>query len=79
MKLFKLTNPCGVAISGRAFLSETNQPAKDVGFFISRFAECEKLDGLKVKEVAERLNKSLADVFVVRGMDATQKTNRSRN
>jgi len=70
MKLFKVTRSCGVAISGRAFLSETNQPAKDVGFFINRFAESQKLDGLKVKEVAEKLNKSLADVFVVKEMDA---------
>ncbi len=73
MKVFKLTKSCGVAISGRAFLSEKNQPAKDVGFFVNRFSESEKLDGLKVREIAERLNKSLGDVFVAREMDALKK------
>jgi hypothetical protein len=73
MKLFKLTSSCGVAISGRAFLNEKNQPAKDVGYFINRFAETEKLDGLKTKEIAERLNKSLGDVFVANEIDSLKK------
>src|SRR5260370_10885722 len=73
MKVFKLTKACGVAISGKAFLSESNQPVKDAGFFINRFAESEKLDDLKVKEVAEKLNKSLADVFVAREIEAIRK------
>lgn len=72
-KLFKLTNSCGVAISGRAFLSENNQPVKDVGFFINRFAESEKLDGLKVKEIAEKLNKNLGDIFVTKEIDTLKK------
>ena len=49
MKLFKLTNTCGVAISGRAFLNEKDQPVKDAGFFIRKFAETEKLEGLPKK------------------------------
>lgn len=73
MKLFKLTNSCGVAISGRAFLSEKDQPAKDVGFFVNRFAETEKLDGLKIKEIAEKLSKNLGDIFVVREIDSLKK------
>src|SRR5437879_1066272 len=73
MKLFKLTESCGVAISGRAFLSEDGQTAKDVGFFVNRFAESEKLNGLKVKEIAEKLNKSLADIFVTKEMEVLKK------
>jgi len=73
MKLFKLTNLCGVAISGRAFLSEKDQPAKDVGFFINRFAESEKIDGLKIKEIAEKLNEYLGDIFVTKEIDSFKK------
>ena len=70
MKVFKLTKACGVAIAERAFLSENNQPAKDVGFFINRFAKGEKLDGLATKDIAERLNRSLGDIFVARELEA---------
>jgi len=70
MKLFKLTHCCGVAIAGRAFLSERNQPAKDIGFFVDRFAKSENLNGLKVREIAERLNKSLGEIFVNREIEA---------
>jgi 20S proteasome alpha/beta subunit len=73
MKLFKLTNSCAVAISGRAFASEENQPAKDVGFFVNRFAESESLDGLKVREIAVKLNKLLGDIFVTREIEALKK------
>lgn len=73
MKVFKLTNSIGVAISGRAFFNENNQPVKDVGFFINKFAKNEKLDGLKTKEVAEKLNKYLADIFVSRELDNLKK------
>ena len=64
MKLFKITDTCGVAISGRAFLSESSQSPKDVGFFINRFVQQEKLDGLKIKEIAEKLNIYLKNIFV---------------
>ncbi len=70
MKVFRITASCGVAISGRAFLSEPNRPAKDVGFFINRFAKNETLDGLTTKEVAEKLNKYLADLFVTKELDS---------
>jgi hypothetical protein len=73
MKLFKLTDSCGVAISGRAFLSENNQPPKDVGFFINRFAESEKLESLKIRDVGEKLNQYLAGIFVQTEMDALRK------
>ena len=39
-KLFQLTERCGVAISGKAFLIEQNQEAgliKDTGYFINKF------------------------------------------
>lgn len=73
MKLFKLTDKCGVAISGRAFLSEKNQPAKDVGFFINRFAENEKIDGLTIKEISQKLNQSLGDIFVTSEINSLKK------
>lgn len=73
MKVFKLTDSSGVAISGRAFLSENNQPAKDVGFFINRFRENEKLENLKTKEIAEKLNKYLGDIFAMREIEALKK------
>jgi hypothetical protein len=72
-KLFKLTDSCGVAISGRAFLNETNQPAKDAGFFVKRFAESEKLSGLTVKQIAEKLNKCIGDIFVTRELEGVKK------
>lgn len=73
MKLFKLTNSCGVAISGRAFLNEKDQPAKDVGYFINKFAESEKLEGLKTKDIAEKLCKNLGDIFVAREIESLKK------
>ena len=36
-KVFKLTDRCGVAISGRAFLIDGDQQQKDVGYFITQF------------------------------------------
>src|SRR5438132_7444482 len=73
MKLFKLNHSCGVAISGRAFLNEDNQPPKDVGFFVKKFVESEKLDGVKARDIAERLSKSLGDVFVTRELEGIKK------
>lgn len=72
MKLFKLNDSCGVAISGRAYLNDNNS-IKDVGYFIKRFVESEKLKGLKVKEIAEKLNKNLGDIFVTKELDALKK------
>jgi hypothetical protein len=73
IKLFRLNNQCGAAISGRAFLNEPNQPAKDVGFFVKRFVESEKLDNLQVREIAEKLNKSLGDIFVTKELERIKK------
>jgi 20S proteasome alpha/beta subunit len=72
MKIFKLTGACGVAIAGRAFIREKNQP-RDIGFFVNRFAESESLDGLSAKDIAEKLNKYLGDLFVSAEMDALKK------
>jgi hypothetical protein len=73
MKVFQLTEFCGVAISGRAFLSQKSQPPKNAGFFVNRVAESEKLDGLSIKEIAEKLNKYLADLFVDAELEALRK------
>ena len=71
-KLFKLDDKCGVAISGRAFLTENNS-VKDVGYFIKRFAKTENIKDLKTKEIAERLNKYLGDIFASKELDALKK------
>lgn len=72
MKVFKLTSSCGVAISGRAFLSEPNQAVKDVGFFINRFATTDGLSLLATKEIASNLTTYLADLFVARDFEAVK-------
>lgn len=64
MKLFKLTDFSGVAISGKAFLNEENQPAKDVGYFINKFKKSEDIKNLPVKDIAVKLNKYLSDLFI---------------
>lgn len=73
IKIFKLNKNCGVAISGRAFLSENGENAKDVGFFINRFSKNEKLEGLTIKEIAEKLNKYLGNIFVAREINNLKK------
>ena len=73
IKLFKLTDFAGVAISGRAFINEDGQPLKNVGYFINKFKKTEKLEGITVKEIAEKLNKYLSDIFVKREIDALKK------
>ena len=73
IKLFKLTNFAGVAISGRAFINEDGQPLKNVGYFINKFKKTEKLERITVKEIAEKLNKYLSDIFVKREIDALKK------
>ena len=64
MKLFKLTEFSGVAISGKAFLNEESQSAKDVGYFINKFKKSEDIKNLSVKDIALKLNKYLGDLFV---------------
>ena len=73
IKLFKLTDFAGVAISGRAFINEDGQPLKNVGYFINKFKKTEKLERITVKEIAEKLNKYLSDIFVKREIDALKK------
>mgnify|MGYP001577111503 FL=1 len=73
IKLFKLTDFTGVAISGRAFINENGQPLKNVGYFINKFKKTEKLERITVKEIAEKLNKYLSDIFVKREIDALKK------
>lgn len=69
-KLFKITDLCAVAISGRAFINEDNKPIKDVGYFINEFKKLEDVKELKVKEIAEKLNKYLGDIYVKREMNS---------
>lgn len=69
-KLFKLTDNCGVAISGRAFLNEDGQTAKDVGYFINKFNSTEEIKDLSIKVIAEKLNDYLTKIFVKREVDA---------
>jgi hypothetical protein len=72
MKLFRLSDKCGVAISGRAFIEE-NGRVKDVGFFIKRFRKNEVLKGLSTKEIAEKLHKYLGDLYLQQDIDKKKK------
>ena len=63
-KLFKLTDYVGVSISGKAFLNEENKSVKDVGYFINKFRQTEDLKELTVRDIANKLNKYLSDLFV---------------
>jgi hypothetical protein len=73
MKLFKLTEFSGVAISGKAFLNEESQPAKDVGYFINKFKKSEDIKNLSVKDIAVKLNKYLGDLFVNKEKESLRK------
>ncbi len=73
VKIFKLTPFCGVAISGKAFISENGKSVKDVGYFIKRFRSTQKLDGLTVKEIAEKLAVYLGDLFVATDTEGIKK------
>jgi hypothetical protein len=63
-KLFKLTDFSGVAISGKAFLSEEGQAHKNVGYFIDKFRRTEDLRELSVRDIAIKLNNYLSAIFV---------------
>ena len=63
-KLFKLSDFIGVSISGKAFLNEGSQSVKDVGYFINKFRQTEDLKELTVRDIANKLNKHLGDLFV---------------
>ncbi len=64
LKLFKLSDYIGVSISGKAFLNGENQSVKDVGYFINKFKQTEDLKELTIRDVANKLNKYLGDLFV---------------
>ncbi len=75
-KLFKLTDRCGVAISGKAFLLEetkTSALIKDTGYFINKFKKSINIKNLEVKQIAEKLNKYLSDLFMVRDTNEIKK------
>jgi len=73
MKLFKLTERCGVAIAGRAFINEDKQPMKDVGYFIKRFLRTEKdVEKLSVKETAAKLGKYIGSIFIPRELESAK-------
>jgi hypothetical protein len=63
-KLFKLSDDIGVSISGKAFINEEGQSFKDVGYFINKFKREENLKELTVRDIANKLNKYLGDLFV---------------
>lgn len=63
-KLFKLSDYVGVSISGKAFLNEEKQSVKDVGYFINKFRQTEDLKELTVRDIANKLNKYLGDLFI---------------
>lgn len=73
MKIFKLNNNCGVGISGRAFLRENDQPAKDVGYYITRFTKEQNLEGVSTLEIAQRLNHYIGNIFIGREMEAMRR------
>lgn len=74
MKLFRLTKTCGVAISGKAFLSENGIHIKDAGYFINEFTKTEKLEEQNTEDIAEKLNHYLSGIYVAREFESL-KTN----
>jgi hypothetical protein len=63
-KLFRLTDRCAVAISGRAFLRGATHPVKEAGYFVEKFAEGQDLANFTTREITDQLNVALGDVFV---------------
>jgi len=72
-KLFKLADYIGVSISGKAFLNEDGQTIKDVGYFINKFRQVEDLKELTVRDIANKLNKYLGDLFVEKEIASLKK------
>jgi len=68
MKLFQLNDRVGVAIAGRAFLSDVNGVTKNIGWFIEEFKKKELKEKLSVKEIAQKLNDYLSGIFVDKEM-----------
>lgn len=63
-KLFELNRRAGVVIAGRAFIDDEKSGAKNIGYYIDRFKRENKTDHLSIKEIAEKLNTYLSDLFV---------------
>jgi 20S proteasome alpha/beta subunit len=72
VKLFKLTDRVAVGIAGRAFLPDSDGTLKTVGSFVEAFKDAELKTQSKVttKEIAERLNRYLAGLFVEKEMES---------
>jgi hypothetical protein len=68
MKLFQINDRMGVVIAGRAFLSDVNGVSKNIGWFIEEFKKKELENKLSVKEIAQKLNIYLSDIFVDKEM-----------
>jgi hypothetical protein len=73
MKLFKLNDRSGVVISGRAFLQDKNNLLKNTGWFIETFKRTLVVDGLSIKEIAQKLNSYLSDLFIEKEKIALEK------
>ncbi len=75
MKIFQLTKCCGVAISGKAFLSENDKHWKEVGYFIKKFQKenASSIERLDIKTIAEKLNQYLKGLFVEKDIAAKKK------
>jgi len=72
-KLFRLSDYVGVSISGKAFINEEKESFKDVGYFINRFKQTEDLKELTVRDIANKLNKYLGDLFVEKERSSLRK------
>jgi len=68
MKLFQINDRMGVVIAGRAFLSDDSGVTKNIGWFIEEFKKKELKEKLSVKEIAQKLNVYLSEIFVDKEM-----------
>lgn len=68
MKLFQINDRVGVVIAGRAFLSDIDGVNKNIGWFIEEFKKKGLKEKLSVKEIAQKLNDYLSDIFVDKEM-----------
>lgn len=68
MKLFQINDRIGVAIAGRAFLTDTNDVLKNIGWFVEKFKKDLSKEELSTKQIAIKLNEFLKDVFIEKEM-----------
>jgi hypothetical protein len=69
-KLFKLTQHVGVAIAGKAFLSDSNGNLKNVGHFIEEFRTAGLPSTASTKEIAQLLIDYLTKLFVDKELES---------